>query len=67
MAPQDDVQLKFVREFAKFVDLDDTLAMVEEDENGNSQATFTSKMNLEHERLANDDIRHNSGFDPPPF
>ena len=63
----DDVQLKFVREFAKFVDLDDSLAMVEDDENGNSQATYASKMNLEKERLANDDIAQNSGFDPPPF
>ncbi len=62
-----DVTLKFVREFAKFVDLDDNLAMVEDDENGNSQATYASKMNQEKERLANDDIGQNSGFDPAPF
>ncbi len=64
--PTDDVHLKFVREFAKFVDLDDNLAMVEDDENGNSQATYASKMNQE-ERLANNDIGQNNGFDPPPF
>ncbi len=40
--PVGDVQLKFVREYAKFVDLDDTLAMVEDDENG---FIITSKMN----------------------
>jgi replicative DNA helicase len=62
-----DVHLKFVREFAKFVNLDDALAMVEDDENGNSQATYASKMNLEKERFANDDISQNISFDPPPF
>ncbi len=62
-----DVHLKFVREFAKFVNLDDALAMVEDDENGNSQATYASKMNLEKERFANDDISQISSFDPPPF
>jgi replicative DNA helicase len=56
-----DIHLKFIREYAKFVDLDDHLAFVEDDENGNSQATYQSKMN-------HDDIAMNNGFDePPPF
>jgi replicative DNA helicase len=56
-----DIHLKFIREYAKFVDLDDHLAFVEDDENGNSQATYQSKMN-------HDDIGMNNGFDePPPF
>ena len=63
----DDVQLKFVREFAKFVDLDDNLAMVEDDESGNAQATFASKMNQQEERLSNNDLGQHTGFDPPPF
>jgi len=66
--PVGDIQLKFVREYAKFVDLDDTLAMVE-DEGGNSLATFQSRMNKEEEkrRSKNEDIGSNSGFDEPPF
>ncbi|MEZ5069805.1 MAG: replicative DNA helicase [Bacteroidales bacterium] len=61
--PVGDVQLKFVREFAKFVDLDDTLAMVSDGSDG--QATFQSSMNRE---LGNDDIGMNSGFEGPvPF
>ena len=66
--PVGDVQLKFVREYAKFVDLDDSLAMVEEVD-GNSQATFQSRMNQEGERkVMNDDIGMNNGFDEPaPF
>ena len=67
MVQRDDIQLKFVREFAKFVDLDDTLAMVEDDENGNRQATFASKMNEEDEGLSNDDISQHNGFDPRLF
>ena len=62
----DDVHLKFIREFAKFVDLDDSLAMVEDDENGNAQATYASKMNKE-DKVGNADIGQNNGFDPAPF
>jgi len=65
--PVGDFHLKFVREYAKFVDLDDTLAMVEEDENG---FTIGSRMNHEGNEsvMGNDDLGSNSGFDePPPF
>lgn len=63
-----DVQLKFIREFAKFVDLDDHLALVEEDGNGLSQATFSSKMNQDQGGGGNMDIDTNNGFDDPmPF
>ena len=58
--PTGDIQLKFVREFAKFVDLDDTLALVEEGEDG---FTIPSKINE-----SNEDLGANEGFDePPPF
>ncbi len=64
--PTGEVHLKFVREFAKFVDLDDTLAMAEDDENG---LTIPSKMNHDKEGMAtNKDIGMNNGFDEPaPF
>jgi len=63
--PTGDIHLKFVREFAKFVDMDDTLAMVDDDENG---FTISSKMNQEAEGLTNTDIGMNNGFDgPAPF
>ena len=63
--PTGDIHLKFVREFAKFVDMDDTLAMVDDDENG---FTISSKMNQEAEGLTNKDIGMNNGFDgPAPF
>ncbi len=63
--PTGDILLKFVREFAKFVDMDDALAMVDEEENG---FTISSKMNKEGEGLANNDIGMNNGFDgPAPF
>jgi len=58
--PTGDVHLKFIREYAKFVDLDDQLAYIEDDGNGDSQATFQSKMN-------HDDIAGNEGFEEPPF
>jgi replicative DNA helicase len=61
-----DVHLKFVREFAKFVDMDDNLAMADDD----SGFTVSSKMNQEEGGgLANSDIGMNSGFDggPAPF
>jgi replicative DNA helicase len=65
--PVGDFHLKFVREYAKFVDLDDTLAMVEEDEKG---FTIGSRMNHDESGSlsGNDDLGSNSGFDePPPF
>ena len=63
--PTGDIHLKFIREFAKFVDMDDTLAMVDDDENG---FTISSKMNHEGEELTNKDIGMNDGFDgPAPF
>ena len=65
--PVGDIQLKFIREYAKFVDLDDTLAMVEDDENG---FTISSKMNKDEGggSLTNKDIGMNNGFDEPaPF
>lgn len=63
--PVGDVQLKFVREYAKFVDLDDALAMVEDDENGNGLATFQSRMNQDggSNPPLNSDIGSNNGFD----
>ena len=54
MVPTGDIHLKFVREFAKFVDLDDTLAMVDDDENG--YGALSSKMNQDESGLANNDI-----------
>ena len=58
-----------MREFAKFVDLDDNLAFVEGDELGNSKATYQSKMNQEgsDNPLMNGDIGVNNGFDDAPF
>jgi replicative DNA helicase len=59
--PVGEFHLKFIREYAKFVDLDDHLAMVEDDKHGNSKAIYQSKMN-------HDDIVMNTGFDEPvPF
>jgi len=60
--PTGDVHLKFIREYAKFVDLDDTLAMVEDDETG---LIMPSKMNHDGSEggLTNNDIGTNNGFD----
>ncbi len=61
-----DVSLKFVREFAKFVDMDDNLAMADDDKG----FTVSSKMNQEEAGgMTNNDIKTNSGFDggPAPF
>jgi replicative DNA helicase len=62
--PVGDIQLKFVREYAKFVDMDDHLALVD-DENGNSLATYQSKMNHENGEANNGDIGGNEDFDGP--
>lgn len=60
--PTGDIQLKFIREFAKFVDLDDTLAMVEDDEAG---FIVGSRMNHEGEGLprSDSDLGMNQDFD----
>lgn len=59
--PTGEIQLKFVREFAKFVDMDDALAMVDDDENG---FTISSKMNMDGgEGFGNSDIDSNNDFD----
>ncbi len=61
-----DVSLKFVREFAKFVDMDDNLAMADDDKG----FTVSSKMNQEEAGgMTNKDIGTNRGFDggPAPF
>ncbi len=42
--PIGDVQLKFIRDFAKFSDLEDPVSLYE-DENGNPTATFQSRLN----------------------
>ena len=57
-----DIQVKFIREYAKFVDLEDSLAMAENDENG---FTIPSKMNHDEEggSITNKDIGTNNGFD----
>jgi replicative DNA helicase len=65
--PTGDIQLKFVREYAKFVDLDDTLAMVEEDEKG-----FIVGSRMNHEKgdpyRSDSDPDMNNNFDEPaPF
>ena len=64
--PTGEIHLKFIREYAKFVDMDDTLAMVEEGENG---FIVSSRMNHEQEGgPSNSDIGTNEGFDGPvPF
>jgi len=64
--PTGEIHLKFIREYAKFVDMDDTLAMVEEGENG---FIVSSRMNHEQDGgPSNSDIGTNEGFDGPvPF
>jgi replicative DNA helicase len=64
--PTGEIHLKFIREYAKFVDMDDTLAMVEDGENG---FIVSSRMNHEQEGgPPNNDIGTNEGFDGPvPF
>ncbi len=46
--PIGDVQLKFVRDFAKFSDLEDSVSLYE-DENGNPTATFQSRINKDQD------------------
>lgn len=61
--PVGDIQLKFIREYAKFVDLDDTLAMVE-DENGTALATFQSRINKEGNKKRYSEEDAGAGNDP---
>ena len=42
-----DIQLKFIREYAKFTDLEESVPIFE-DENGNSTATFQSRINIDN-------------------
>jgi replicative DNA helicase len=59
--PTGEIHLKFIREYAKFVDMDNTLAMVEEGENG---FIISSRMNHEQEDgPSNSDIGTNEEFD----
>ena len=65
--PTGDIQLKFIREYAKFVDLDDALAMVEDEESG---FVIGSRMNHEGEdaQRSDSDLGINNNFDDlPPF
>ena len=55
--PIGDVQLKFIRDFAKFTDLEEHVNIIE-DENGNPTATFPSRINKDvddHSDLLNKD------------
>jgi len=61
--PIGDIQLKFIREFAKFVDLEDSISFVDDD-SGNSTATFQSKINAGQDD--NSDLLNNSD-EPMPF
>jgi replicative DNA helicase len=62
--PIGDIQLKFIREFAKFIDLDDAISFVE-DENGNSMATFRSRINNGGEDHT--DLMSNGDEESTPF
>jgi len=64
--PVGDVRLKFIRDFAKFADLEEALPFIE-DVNGMPTATFSSRMN--QEQLGNnEDLSIGQGFeDIPPF
>jgi replicative DNA helicase len=67
--PVGDIHLKFVREFAKFVDLDEHQAMADPAVGADAGATFQSKMNHDGGEggIMNDDIGMNNGFDEAPF
>lgn len=63
--PTGEIHLKFIRDFAKFVDLEDELAQIDAQQSG---ITKPSKMNHD-EDSTNSDIGINSGFEngPAPF
>ena len=60
-----DVQLKFIREYAKFTDLEESIAVFE-DGNGNSTATFQSSLNS-NDNPDNSDLQNNGNTDAMPF
>ena len=60
--PIGDIQLKFIREFAKFADLEEAVSVFE-DENGNSTATFQSRLNKDLED--NSDLLNMNNGDVP--
>jgi replicative DNA helicase len=60
--PIGDVQLKFTREFARFTNLEETVDVFE-DENGNSTATFQSRLNNDQED--NSDLLNTDNGDVP--
>lgn len=60
-----DVQLKFIREFAKFTDLEETVP-VYEDENGNSTSTYQSSLNSS-DQPGNSDLLNTDNDDAVPF
>lgn len=62
--PIGDVQLKFIRDYAKFVDLDDDVPVFEDSE-GNHTATFQSRINETPED--NSDLLRNGNDDSVPF
>ncbi|HDR68188.1 MAG TPA: replicative DNA helicase [Bacteroidaceae bacterium] len=67
--PVGDIQLKFIKDYAQFVDLEGGIDIIE-DENGNSLVKFQSRLNMEKDsdRLSNEDLGLNNGFEePPPF
>lgn len=67
--PVGDIQLKFIREYAKFIDLESGFDLIE-DENGNSLVKFQSRLNREGDtgNFSNDDFGMGNGMDePPPF
>ncbi len=60
-----DIQLKFIREYAKFTDLEESISVFE-DENGNSTATFQSSLNS-NDTPDNSDLQNTGGDDAMPF
>lgn len=60
-----DVELKFIREYAKFADLEESISVFE-DENGNSIAKLSSSMN-NTDSPDNSDLLNNGDDDPMPF
>jgi replicative DNA helicase len=67
--PVGDVQLKFIREYAKFMDMEGGVDIIE-DENGNSLVKFQSRLNKDGDAnlISNEDLGLNNGFEkPPPF
>ncbi|MBN1131532.1 MAG: replicative DNA helicase [Bacteroidales bacterium] len=67
--PVGELQLKFIREYAKFIDMEGGIDYIQ-DENGNSLVKFQSRLNAEGDsgKLSNEDLGLSGGFDEaPPF